>query len=138
VRLLEGEIALASNDLARAAKAFDSAGPPRRLPFNRTGLDALLTLLTHSLILRDGLARTRVAEGKIDDALALYRTLLSAGPESKFTAFYEPRYVLAIARLLDKAGRRAEAKKEYARFLDLWKGADADLPELAEARSKSR
>lgn len=47
---------------------------------------------------------------------------------------YEPRYVLQLARLHDAAGERQAARDEYKRFLALWKGADADLPELAEAR----
>jgi tetratricopeptide (TPR) repeat protein len=138
VRLLEGEIALASGDIRGAAAAFEAAGPPRRLPFNRSGGAAVLTLLSNSLILRDGLARARAAEGRVDDAIAIYRNLLRADPDVKFTAFYEPRYVLAIARLLDKAGKRDEARREYARFLELWKHADPDLPELAEARAKAR
>jgi tetratricopeptide (TPR) repeat protein len=138
VRLLEGEIALAAGDHRGAATAFEAAGPARRLPFNRSGGAAFFTLMTHSLILRDGLARARAAEGRLDDAIAIYRGLLRADGDAKFTGFYEPRYVLAIARLLDKAGRREESRREYARFLELWKQADADLPELAEARAKAR
>ena len=138
VRQLEGEIALAAGDVPGAVAAFEAAGPARRLPFNRSGMPALMTLLSNSLILRDGLARARVAEGRIDDAIAIYRRLLDSGPQSKFTAFYEPRYVLAIARLLDTQGRREEARTEYRRFLDLWKNADPDLPELGEARARVR
>jgi hypothetical protein len=46
----------------------------------------------------------------------------------------EPRYVLAVARLADRAGDRAMARAEYARFLELWKDADEGAPELTEAR----
>jgi hypothetical protein len=46
----------------------------------------------------------------------------------------EPRYVLALARVLEKQGDRASARREYERFLELWKNADPGLPELAEAR----
>jgi tetratricopeptide (TPR) repeat protein/tRNA A-37 threonylcarbamoyl transferase component Bud32 len=138
LRLLEGEIALAAGDARAAAAAFEAAGPARRLPFNRSGAAAFFTLMTNSLILRDGLARARVAEGRPEAAIAIYRQLLRADGESKFTGFYEPRYVLAIARLLEKSGRREESRQEYARFLDLWKQADAELPELAEARAKTR
>jgi hypothetical protein len=49
-------------------------------------------------------------------------------------ALYESRYVLQLARLLEQAGDRQVAHAEYRRFLDLWKHAAADLPELAEAR----
>jgi hypothetical protein len=46
----------------------------------------------------------------------------------------EPRYVLEVARLLDQMGDEAAAREEYQRFLELWKDADAGLPELQEAR----
>ncbi|MGH9461893.1 MAG: hypothetical protein ACRD1X_11785 [Vicinamibacteria bacterium] len=43
--------------------------------------------------------------------------------------------MLETARLLHQAGNREGARAEYRRFLDLWKNADPDLPELAEARN---
>lgn len=137
-RLLEGEIALAAGDVGGAVAAFDAAGPTRRLPFNKSGVFPVTTVLTNSLILRDGLARARVAQGRLDEAIAIYRSLLDAGPASKFTAFYEPRYVLELARLLKQSGKRAEARREYSRFLEFWKGADPNLIELAEARANTR
>jgi hypothetical protein len=42
--------------------------------------------------------------------------------------------VLQLARLLEQAGDRQAARAEYLRFLELWNHADANLPELAEAR----
>jgi tetratricopeptide (TPR) repeat protein len=38
-----------------------------------------------------------------------------------------------IARVLDRAGRQAEARKAYADFLEFWKTADRDLPIVIEA-----
>ena len=49
-------------------------------------------------------------------------------------SLYEPRYLLRLARLLEQAGDRNAARTEYGRFLDLWKHADANLPEVTEAR----
>ena len=66
-------------------------------------------------------------------AIDIYRRLIANGPELKRVALYEPRYVLQLARLLEQAGDRPSARAEYRRFLDLWKHADANLPELAEA-----
>jgi hypothetical protein len=59
---------------------------------------------------------------------------LSYGPEQQWVSFAEPRYVLEIARLLDRLGDKQNALKEYQRFLEFWKSADSDLPELAETR----
>jgi hypothetical protein len=58
---------------------------------------------------------------------------LSSVPAS-LTAMLEPRYVLEVARLLDQKGDRSAATAEYERFLELWKNADAGLPELEEAK----
>ncbi len=47
----------------------------------------------------------------------------------------DPLHVIALARVLDKAGQRDAARVEYQRFLELWKDADKELPQLAEARA---
>jgi hypothetical protein len=44
--------------------------------------------------------------------------------------------VLEIARLLEAPGDREGARREYERFLVLWKDADPGLPEPAEARRR--
>ncbi len=48
----------------------------------------------------------------------------------------EPRYVLELARLLAQTGDTEAAKKEYERFLELWKDADPDIPILLEAKTE--
>jgi hypothetical protein len=47
---------------------------------------------------------------------------------------FDPRYVLELARLLEKSGDVKGALIEYERFLGYWRSADAELPELSEAR----
>ena len=74
------------------------------------------------------------ARGDLTRAIQIYRQLLSYGPDQKWVSVFEPRYVLEIARLLDRSGNKQAALKEYERFLDFWKRADSGLPELAEAR----
>ena len=134
IAVLEGEMALAANDVAAATKAFTSAEPPVKMVFARTGSAVPLGFFANNLILRDGRARAAIAAGRNDEAIAIYRGLLTPGRANKWTAMLDPRHVLALARVLDKAGRKAEAHAEYQRFLALWKEADAELPELAEAR----
>ena len=130
-RALEAEIALARGNFPQAETAFSAMAPPQRM------LDAnaiATSVLFNDLPSRDGLARVAIARGDLDGAITMYRKLLSYGPESKWIAAYEPRYVLQIARLLEKKGDRVAALAEYRRFLDLWKDADTNLPELAEAK----
>ena len=128
---LEAEIALARGDLQKAETAFAASEPPRRVFDPHL---VITSVLFNNLPPRDGLARVAIARGDLDEAIRRYRALLRYSPESKWVAPYEPLYVLQIARLLEKKGERKAALGEYQRFLQLWKGADADLPQLAEAR----
>jgi tetratricopeptide (TPR) repeat protein len=137
IHALEGEIALAAADHARAAQAFAAGEPARKMYFNRgPGIAPPTTFLANNFVARDGPARVAIAQGRPAEAIAIYRALLTPGPQQKWTAMLEPRYVLALARLLEKSGEREAARTEYQRFLDLWKEADAGVPELAEARTR--
>lgn len=130
-RSLEAEIALARGDLQQAASAFASIEPTLRI-FDANHIPT--SVLFNDLPSRDGPARVAIARNDLDGAITIYRALLRYGPESKWVAPFEPRYVLQIARLLEKKGNRAAALDEYRRFLSFWNNADAGLPELAEAR----
>ncbi len=103
--------------------------------FSRSGVEVALSFLSNNLVLRDGRARAAAAQGKLDEAIALYRGLLTPGPQQKWTAMLDPLHVIALARVLDKAGQRDASRVEYQRFLELWKDADKELPQLAEARA---
>lgn len=133
---LEGEILLAAGDLASAERAFASADPPLKMWFSMGGPSTSLT--RNSFPFRDGAARVLLARGNVDGAIDAYRRLLTLDLGQKWTAILEPRLVLQLARVLERKSDRAAARQQYERFLDLWKRADADLPELAEARQKVR
>jgi non-specific serine/threonine protein kinase len=130
-RALAGEIALAAGDLAAAEEAFRAAEPEHKAWFSNG--HGAWSAFSNNHPFRDGLARTKEAQGDLTGAIALYRALLTPSMDSKWTAALEPRYVLALARLLEESGDETAARQEYQRFLDLWKGADPDLPELKDA-----
>jgi hypothetical protein len=130
---LEGEIALAAGDHTTAATAF--AAGSRRAWFS-LGWGALLAV-TSTLSLRDGEARVKIAAGDRAGALLSYQRLLTPSRDQRWIAALEPRFVLARARLLDRTDP-VVAREEYSRFLTLWAHADADLPELAEAKRRLR
>jgi tetratricopeptide (TPR) repeat protein len=67
--------------------------------------------------------------GRFDEAIAEYRRVLSANPNYPMA-----RYRLGIA--LERTGMRTEARAEFERFLEIWKNADADIPELVDARRR--
>ncbi|OFW07926.1 MAG: hypothetical protein A3H96_24070 [Acidobacteria bacterium RIFCSPLOWO2_02_FULL_67_36] len=131
---IEGEIALAGGDLSTAETAFTAGEPRIKMEFNLSALPP--TILSNYSPSRDGLARVKKARGDLRGAIEIYRKLLVPDISSKWTAVLEPRYVLELARLLEQSGDAARARAEYRRFLDLWKHADPDLPEVAEARRK--
>jgi len=130
-KALEAEIALAEHQPGRAATVY---AYEKRGTKNQFSVGGDLGVLAASLPFRDGLARAKQAQGDPAGAMAIYRSLLTPGPQQEWTALLEPRFVLEIARLLEQVGDKAGARQEYARFLDLWKHADAELPELTDAR----
>ena len=135
-RALEGEIALAANELDAAEAAFIAGEPRVKMPFSFGGFPGIIgTLMANNLPFRDGLARVKKAQGDLPGAIGIYRDLLTPGMSSKWTAWLEPRFVLQLARLLDETGDKVGARAEYERFLELWKNADDGLPELKEARA---
>jgi hypothetical protein len=46
--------------------------------------------------------------------------------------------LLGRARALKASGEAAESARTYAMIAEIWKGADADLPTLAEVRRESQ
>ena len=98
---------------------------------------ALPTLIGNNHVLRDGVARTKAATGDVDGAIRIYRDLITVGISSKYNAFLDPRYVLRLAELLDKAGELDEAREQYLRFADLWRDADSRFQPMVE-RARDR
>ena len=131
---LDGEIALAAGDPGAAETAFTAAQPALKPPLS--GPDSYTPLDVNHLPCRDGLARVRVARGDLKGAIEIYRQLLTGDIGQKWTSMLEPRYVLELARLLDRTGDRAAAREQFQRFVGLWKNADPDLPELTEVRRR--
>jgi tetratricopeptide (TPR) repeat protein/predicted Ser/Thr protein kinase len=133
--VLEAEVLFARGDPDGALRAFTAGLPSHRMFFNRHLYFFTHSILANNLILRDLPARVAAAQGQTGDAIALYRGLLTSGPDQPYTAALEPRYVLALAQQLEKARDTEAARAEYRRFLDLWKGADTDLPDIGVARA---
>jgi tetratricopeptide (TPR) repeat protein/predicted Ser/Thr protein kinase len=134
--LLAAELALAGGDLRIAEQMFRAAEPPLKAFYSAsTGPP---TLLANNHVFRDGIARVRVAEGNLDAAIRIYRSLITVDIGSKYNAFLDPRYVLRLAELLDAAGRTDEARAQYLRFAELWEGADERFqPTVTRARERA-
>ncbi|MBZ0267134.1 protein kinase [bacterium] len=132
---LAGEIALAEGDLEEAERVFRAGIPTRRVVPSNIQQGLVGSLVTIDPPSRDWEARLLEARGDLDGAIAVYDALNEPGEARTFGAMYEPLYLLEVARLLDRQGKREEAAAEARRFLEFWKHADDDRPELAEARA---
>ena len=63
-------------------------------------------------------------------------SLNSADPKSKERYLIHPKYHFRLAKLYEEKALKDKAIKHYQKFLDLWKDADPDIPEVEEARKR--
>lgn len=70
-----------------------------------------------------------LAREKYEDVVALSTAKLSSGDIYSHSLFM-------LAKIHEQTGRRAEAKKDYEKFLDLLKNADAGISEVDEAQKR--
>ena len=129
--VLRGEILLSAGDAAGAESAL-RAGIPGKMWMATANL---IPALFANHFFQDALPRALAARGDRAGAIKELRQLTTPAPNSPWTRMLMPLDVLQLARLLEQEGERAAAVREYTRFLDLWKAADPDLSELAEARA---
>lgn len=84
--------------------------------------------------LRDVEARACVMKGDLERAVTQYEMLSRFDPESRNRRLINPKHHYRLARVYEKAGRSADAVREYGKFLDLMKSADPGLEEVDAAR----
>ena len=85
---------------------------------------------------QDIISRAYAAKGDLDRAIAEYKRLLTFDPASQDRRLKNPRYEYHLAKLLERRGSTAEALAHYTKFLEYWKDADPDLPELLDAKAR--
>ena len=84
--------------------------------------------------LKDLLPRIFLKKGDLDNAIAEYERLIVFDPISTNRFLIHPKYHYQLAKLYEQKGVKEKAIKEYKKFLELWKDADEDLPELIDAK----
>lgn len=80
---------------------------------------------------QESLGHALIRAGKYSDAREAFQKELHERPKSGFALY-------GIALAWDREGNKGEASKAYREFLEAWKNADRDLPQVraAEARLK--
>jgi serine/threonine protein kinase/Tfp pilus assembly protein PilF len=86
--------------------------------------------------LRNVMARAYLQKGQLSEAIAEYERLSSFDPKQEDRRFISPEYHYSLARLYEQAGSNKKAINEYQKFLQIWKKADPDLPELIDAKKR--
>jgi len=75
----------------------------------------------------DCLANAYLELGRLDEAIAEYQRVLKLNPNYPLV-----HYHLALA--YERKDQRDQARSEYEKFLQTWKAADADVPEVIAAK----
>jgi len=86
--------------------------------------------------IRDVGARAYIQKKDIDKAITEYEKLITFDPESEDRRLIHPRMHYRLAKLYEEKGWQKKAIEEYETFLDIWKHADEDLPEVVDARAR--
>ena len=110
-----GYVALRQRRAEEALQHFRAALQHRALEWNIDSFE-------------DSLANAYLELGRTDEAIAEYGRILQINPN----------YPLAHYRLgqaYERIGERERAREAYRRFLQIWKDADADIPQVINAKA---
>jgi tetratricopeptide (TPR) repeat protein len=111
-----GALALKNKHLDEAIEHFKRA--LRHLPPS-SGLD----------LYEDCLANAYLESGRLDEAINEYLRILRTNPNYPLAHY-------RLAEAYERKGEREQAAAAYERFLQNWKHADPDIPEIENARKK--
>jgi tetratricopeptide (TPR) repeat protein len=126
--LLRVELLLLEDKIEEALTACENIPPIEVVPF-----DPAYFLIYNFPMEPDAAARTLVAAGRIDGAIAAYEALTTFDPAGKDRRLVNPRNHCRLARLYEQVGRREDAAAHYERFLDMFKEADPGDGDVEDA-----
>jgi tetratricopeptide (TPR) repeat protein/predicted Ser/Thr protein kinase len=130
-KIVQAEISLAEGKAGEVIASFEN-GSALAVPVMSPP-----ELLQHNMPLeQDVLARAYQKLGNPDKAIEVYRKLLTYDPASQDRRVRIPVYHYRLGRLYEEKGLKSEAAEQYRLFLDLWKDADPNLPEPADAKKR--
>jgi serine/threonine protein kinase/Tfp pilus assembly protein PilF len=133
--LLKGELLLAM-DSTDAAISIGEQIKELRPPRYFLGPDKLIFYnLPWS---KDFLARAYIKKGNLDKAIAEYERLTHFDPTKKDFRVMDPKCHYYLAKLYQQKGMKGKAVEHYKQFIEIWKNADENIPELADAKARLR
>jgi serine/threonine protein kinase/tetratricopeptide (TPR) repeat protein len=129
-------------DFLQAEILLAEGSPQRAIAVSREGWPLMGTLNYQEMgaynvpFMKDVLARAYVANGEPDKAITEYERLTTFDPDSDDLRLIHPLYHYRLAKLYEEKGWSSRAMERYQRFLDIWKNAGADRPEVPDARAR--
>ena len=93
--------------------------------------------MRHDNYTAESLAHYYSRTGDLDMAIARYKEIIDTRKSFGWEAqeyWIEAHYILG--KLYEKKGNYEQAMIYYQNFLDIWKDADNDLPDLIDAKSR--
>lgn len=75
----------------------------------------------------DCLANAYLELGRVDESIAEYERTLKLNPNYPLVHYH-------LAQAFERKGHNGQAQTEYQRFLEIWRDADADIPEVVNAK----
>jgi serine/threonine protein kinase/Tfp pilus assembly protein PilF len=130
-RLLQAEVILAENLPEKAIEVGEKIVPENFGNMNTSSMPGYNTPF-----LKDVLARAYWKKGDLDKAIAEYNRLMTIDPKNQVRYLIHPLYHYRLGRVYEEKGEKASASAEYKKFLEYWKDADPNHPELADARKR--
>ena len=109
-----GLLALKSGSHEEAISDFKQALGHRPLPWDQDAFE-------------DCLANAYLELGRFDEAVHEYQRILKLNPNYPLVHYH-------LAQAYERKGQTDQARAEYEQFLQVWKDADADVPEVVAAQ----
>jgi len=85
---------------------------------------------------QDVVPRAYEKMGNLDKAVEAYRKLIDFDPKGQDRRLHNPVYHYRLGKLLEARGLKAQAAAEYRKLIEIWKDADAGIPELVDAKKR--
>ncbi len=83
------------------------------------------------------LAKCQYEQGQLDKAEKhLFQLQRIYDNTYSIRALYYPKSFYLLGKIYEQTGNRNLAIKNYTKFLEMWKNADEDLPELIDAKER--
>ena len=80
--------------------------------------------------LEDCLANAYLELGQLNEAVAEYERILKLNPNYPLAQYH-------LGQAYERQGQMGQARAAYLRFLEIWKEADPDLPQMIAAKERA-